>query len=478
MNKKIATYIITAGVLLTGAGCKKFLDVNTDPAGAQRANNNLLLTGVEVRTAFTITGGYPARTAMFWTQQLAYNQPAPEWDTYKSTASDVENTWAFDMYPGNLMNLKLLEAQAHTEGNNHFEGIAKVMLAYELAVTTDLWNDIPYSEGFKGFGNLTPKYDSQENIYKTIGTLLDSSIILMTNPDKSISQPDAKDLIYGTTTNDQMDSWIKFANLLKARYALRLVYAPGHTVAAQAAAALAAVANSFPDATYNAGLTFGTAAGNEAPWYQFVNTWGSVMMSSTMIDRMKASNDPRLPVFATKNNAGQYVGRVIGAEQDAAANISTVGDLWTSDGTGKAQTVYFGTYDELLFIKAEATFLTTGFATAQPILIDAVKASMKRFGLSPDSADVKNYITAHCTLTAANAYETIMTEKYLSNFLSLEAFNDWRRTNLPKLTVVQNAYQGITTIPRRFLYPASENETNKQPQQPGKLTDRVWWDTK
>lgn len=455
---------------MAGTGCKKFLDVNTDPSGASKVGDGLLLTGAELTTAYAITGGYPARISAFWMQQLSYNwNVVPSWDNYQVTASDVNNTWAFDMYPAVLKNLKILEQQAGDAGHKHFQGISKVMLAYNLAVTTDLWNDIPYSEGFTGGANLNPKYDSQESIYKVIETLLSDAITLMNAEDKTVL-PDSKDLIYG----GNMKNWVSFAYLLKARYALRLCYAPGKQLATQANAALEAAKNSFADESVSAGVKFGNDAGAESPWYQIINYWGSVVSAKTFIDMLQSTNDPRLSaVAAPAVSTGTYVGRVSGAPSVAAKSVSAVGNQFNHAD----QTIYFGTYDELLFIQAEATYLTAGVTAAQPILTAAVRATMKRFGVDPAGKDVQDYLDAHCKLTAANAYEVIMTQKYISNFQSLEGYNDWRRTNLPKLTPVSNAYLDLKVIPRRWVYPASETNTNKQPQQPGLYTDRVWWDT-
>ncbi|SEW19464.1 SusD/RagB family nutrient-binding outer membrane lipoprotein [Chitinophaga arvensicola] len=470
MTKKIIISIIAGSLLFAGAGCKKFLNVNDDPSGAEKVNDGLLLTGVEMTTAFSISGGYPARTSTFWTQQLAYNQPAPDWDTYSSTSSDVNNTWAFDMYPAILKNLKVLEAQANEAGHKHFEGVAKIMIAYNLAVTTDVWNDVPYSEGFQGFGKLTPKYDSQKDIYASINTLLDDAITLLSAADNTVV-PDAKDLIYG----GKASKWVSFAYFLKARYALRLCYAPGNVTTTQAQAALTAIDKAFPDESGNAFVQFATGAGAESPWYQFIQNWGSVVTSKTFIDFLQGKNDPRLPLVAEPLDDGSFVGRKIGITATSpSGTVSEVGAAFSAAD----MKINLGTYDEQLFIKAEATFLTAGAAAAQPILKQAVEATMKRFGLDAASAEVQAYITANCTITPANAYATIMYEKYIANFQTLEAFNDWRRTNLPALTPVANAYLNLTTIPRRWVYPASENATNKQPQQPGLLTGRVWWDTK
>lgn len=472
MNKKIIISIIAGSVMLGGSGCKKFLDVNDDPAAATNVTDALLVGGAELTTAFNIAGGYPARTAAFWTQQLGYDQPAPEWDTYKVTASDVDNTWSFDMYPQILNNLKILQDQATTANHPHAAGMGKILMAYNLAVTTDLWNAIPYSQAFTGFENFKPKYDSQESIYTSINTLLDDAIALLAKEDASASVGD-KDLIYASDP----EKWTAFAYFLKARFALRLTYAPGKVAATQAQAALTALTKAFPDESYNPGVKFESKSGAQAPWSQFTDNakWGSVAVSSTFLTLLQSTNDPRLPVMVDPVKLGTgYRGRIIGDEQINIDSLSAVGQFFAAPD----QSVYLATYDEQLFIKAEATFLTAGFVAAQPVLKSAVEAHMKRCGLNPASAAVQAYITAKCTLTAANAYEVIMTQKYISNYLSLESFNDWRRSNFPKLTVVQNAYQGITTVPRRWVYPASENETNAQPEQPAKVTDRVWWDTK
>jgi hypothetical protein len=66
-----------------------------------------------------------------------------------------------------------------------------------------------------------------------------------------------------------------------------------------------------------------------------------------------------------------------------------------------------------------------------------------------------------------------MEEKKIADFLSIENFTDWRRTGYPVLQPVLNA---LSAIPRRLIYPQVEINTNAQPQQSAKLTDRVWWD--
>jgi hypothetical protein len=116
--------------------------------------------------------------------------------------------------------------------------------------------------------------------------------------------------------------------------------------------------------------------------------------------------------------------------------------------------------------------IKSGFAAAQPIYQAGITAHMTKLGISPTA--INTYLAARGTLRAVDALEMIMQEKKIADFLSVENFNDWRRTGFPKLSPVPNA---ISAIPRRMIYPQSEINTNPQPQQSALLTDRVWWDT-
>ncbi len=96
---------------------------------------------------------------------------------------------------------------------------------------------------------------------------------------------------------------------------------------------------------------------------------------------------------------------------------------------------------------------------------------MDKLGIS--SASTTTYLATRGILTANNALQLIMEEKTITNYLSIENFNDWRRTGFPAIAKVPNA---LTDIPRRFLYPQSEMIANPQSLHEATLTDRVWWD--
>src|SRR5690606_21019399 len=88
------------------------------------------------------------------------------------------------------------------------------------------------------------------------------------------------------------------------------------------------------------------------------------------------------------------------------------------------------------------------------------------------------------TLAAAgDARAEIMTQKYIADFLTAEAYNDWRRTGYPELEPVAAEEARIDIIPLRFPYPSSERQRNNA-SIPSygvrgfeEMKVPVWWDT-
>lgn len=469
---KIIYYLIATVLLLSFTGCKKFLDINQDPNNPTTVQESLILSPIELYTTTQIAAGYPSVTTAYWTQQLALNQESPNIDTYRITPTDVNNTWSFDLYPAIFYNLRKLISNADQKGNTAYSGVGKVLLAYNLAVCTDLWGDIPYSQAFQALNGTKPTYDSQESIYKVIQSTLDEAIAKLstTSSGKAIG---SDDFIYG----GNLAAWKKFAYTLKARYYLRLSKAAGYNAATQADLALAALQNGFTSNADNASITYAGTAKAENPWYQ--NTLpgaGGVVLSSYLVNILKANNDPRLPVLANPGSGNDYIGRTSGTTAATDPSIyATVGTFYggyiDGNGSGSAAPVFLATYAEALFIKAEATLYKSGAAAATPIYNSAIGAHMDLLKVA--AADKAVYLAAHATLDPSVPLKTIIGEKYVADFLSLEVYNDWRRTGYPALSVVQNAFKPY--IPQRFPYPSQEITSNPQPQQSIATSAKVWW---
>jgi hypothetical protein len=482
MKNKLIYGLLFIAAILTAVSCKKYLDVNTDPNNPLAASENLILSPIITDIGTTVAGGTfsNANTSgvalinAYWMQQLSLNQPLPQFESYSFTTGNAEYTWG-EMYINIMQNLKRLREAAEEHGNHSYGVIAKVLTAYTLGVTTDMWGDIPYTEAFEG--NTHPAYEKQEDIYKTIQLMLDSAIA-ENQLDPGNLTPGADDFLYydQTTGQSDMSKWEKFAYALKARHYMHLTKAPGYNAATQANLALDALGHAFTGTGDEATLDiYSDAAGHESPWFK--NTEGSqggVVLTSTVIDTLIARSDPRLPIIANQGSLGTYLGRESSSDVVPDVTIySTLGDHYSAASTPVALLPY----SELQFIKAEATLIVSGAAAAQPIYQQAIKDNMVQLGLDLTNAAVVSYLAGRGQLTPGNALQRIMEEKSIVDFLSVENFNDWRRTDFPKLTIVENAQAGVTTIPRRYPYSQQEISTNPQPQNTNvKITDRVWWD--
>ena len=127
----------------------------------------------------------------------------------------------------------------------------------ELGLLTDHFGDIPYDEAFTGADNLKPAFETQEDIYTTIFTLLADGKTDLAAP-SSVS-PGGDDLIHG----GDLAAWMATADALIARNLNHL----SKTSQYDGAAVIAACDDALTAGAY---ATIGCeSALNQNPWYQF-----------------------------------------------------------------------------------------------------------------------------------------------------------------------------------------------------------------
>jgi hypothetical protein len=477
-RKRNSIAILFAMLCLLFTSCGDWLDINTDPNSPsdEEMAENIYLPGIEAQIAYELTGGFPARYPNYWMLQVGRDAAAPDMATYDIDESDVNNTWTYTVYTAALKNAVKLTDLAETNGNFYYAGISKVLSAYILAITTDCWGDIPWSQAFQPETYPFPVFDSQESIYTTIFTLLDEAIAYFGKPAEGQSlRPSGEDYMYG----GDVDLWRKFAYTLKARYAMRLTYAPGKTGAAQADLALASLANGLTSNDENPGVAFSDETGSEAPWNQWFVKWETVNIwaNEYMINMMNARTDPRIGIYFTQTITGEYRGHRTGnilltENYDSTSHFSEF-------ITAADQVVYFVTYDEAKSLEAEAYLWKGQFDNAQVALHEAITVNMTRLGVDPSEID--SYIAGLGDLPAdfEAAQRMIIEEKYILNFLSTEVWNDYRRTGYPPLSAADIDNPTYNNIPLRFMYAADVKQNNPQNEpEVNWLTDPVWWDKK
>lgn len=415
--KKTLITVATMGLVMTTSCSKDWLeDYKVDPTRPTDVTEDVLLTSAQAYYAMASGDVIPRLTSIFMQQMTGTDRQSLAHNRYAQIGeSDFNTPWGDLSYAGGMYDLNLIIGK--TSGDSpHYSGVAKIMMAAYLGNMTDCFGDIPYSQAFQGEDNLQPVFDSQEDIYNSIFTLLDEGIAEC-GASNSVRSPGSDDLLYG----GDMDSWVKFAYGLKARYLNHL----SETAAYNAADVIAACDNSFTggdDALFN----FGTSANQANPWYQFtqVDRNGYMSQFGYMYDQMANMSDPRIDLYKD-------------------ASDSTLMVFWGGSATSPQPWM---TNFELLFIRAEAEQRSGVDPTAT--LVAAISENMDFVGVA--AADRDAYVAG----IAGADLQKVMEEKYVAMFSQSESWTDWRRTGFPALSVYPDANLG--EIPRRLPYPQDE----------------------
>jgi hypothetical protein len=452
-HRMLATLLIVALALFPVA-CDRWVDtsLNVDPNNPADVPMNLLLPAVEGSLAWYY-GSDPSRFASVLTQHHSGvdRQHKSFYENYALFEGDVDNYWQA-MYTIVMNNANTLIKKAEAQKSPHYAGVARILLAYALGNVTDAFGDVPFSEALKGAENTTPRYDSQQQIYQTIGQLLDQAIADLDA--QSVLSPGSDDYFYG----GNRAKWKKAAYALKARYAIHLTKRNG----AQASqAALEALANAFTSNSDDLVLRFGESQVNYNPLFAFVQERNDIRIAPFFAGLLNRLQDPRRPMIGKKPQAAS----------DSIPDNDDLGAFYASINSP----VVLLSYAEMKFIEAEARLRTGDQPGAKSAYQDAIRASMAWFGVS--DADANAYLANPAVVPSGDVtLEQIMTQKYIALYTQFETWTDWRRTNFPTLTPTTGS-----RIPRRFPLPQSERLFNGANIPAGSTSadwkfTPMWWD--
>jgi len=436
---KLIAIVLALGVLFTS--CEQWIDpeINEDPDAAVDVTPNMLLPAAQLDLAYTAGGADIAGYLAIWSQQISgTDRQFATINRYNITQTDVDNPWN-GIYNGSMMDLNLLIDKAEEEGSPHFAGVAKVLMAVALGNLTDMWGDIPYSEAFQGLDNLNPAYDSQDQIYSTINTLLTDAINQL-DPGADNTRALSGDLVYG---NDPA-KWRAAAYTLRARYNLHLS-ARGE---ANYGNIISDLDNGIASVADDCQFVFGSGESTSNPMYQFITQRTGYAQDNTVFQNMLEDNDPRSSVLYYGNADDQGFYTKINAP------------------------VIFTQYTEALFIRAEANYRDDSPADAKTNLKNAVGASMTKYGVD-GTAYTDSLNTVIDGLSGDGLLQEIMEQKYIHMMFQPEAYVDIRRTGYPELAPVAG-----DKLPLRFPYPTDEVDYNGDnvPDLPNGIFTPLWWD--
>lgn len=422
------------------------------------------------------------------------------WNMYFATLGGVDAGREYDSNDGKdafwtehysqaLMNAR--EVQRLTAGNNYLinkNSIARIWQVYLFSQLTDLFGDIPYSQALQGATglNFTPAYDRQQTIYPALINELKQATAAM-DPMQGVFPSNADPIYQGNTSK-----WIKFANSLRLRLAMRMS-AVDPTKAQLESAALQ---NETFISSNSENAIFKYNGEIRNPLYDLIQSGqsgGRTYPSKFLIDKLKTTNDPRLSVFAQFTTESIIIGI---PDFDGVPNlVPSNSSIWTNYNTDGSDISKIGTwflkqdapgvlmsYAEVNFLKSEAALNGWWSGNAQQLYEDGVTANIQSYtGSGITAGQISSYILSLPPVSQEN----IITQKWISFAFQngYEANAEYRRTGFPIYTDYSgNPINGFD-FPKRLTYPATEGNLNAANynaaianQGADVAGTKVWWD--
>ena len=488
--------LTACSIIFMISACKKdFGDLNISPNAPSVPSTKFLFGNAVINVGNNISGIQGAAGALYaqhmaefvYTQESRYFIKIYNYDPiYAGPLMDLQTIINLNTDPATRNTKAVLD----NGSTNNQLGHARIMKAFLMLHITDRWGDVPYSQAFKGAANNKPAFDSQRSIYIDLLKELKEAVAQITS-----GLPN--DPLYDGNAN----RWKTWGNSLRAIIALRMAKT-GEVALAQTAFNEAVAAGIMAANTDNAIFKYLANANFESPWFTNYVRQGRYDYggSASVINNLKANNDPRLPIFARSAIAnGTFLGLPYG--KDAyydVTDFSLLGRAIYAQGSSFQLT----TYAQMCFTMAEAAL--RGWITGGDVQVAAwyekgINASMDQWAAVSTNPIVTVSVAQKAAyksqpgvdISTANSLsfneklERIHTQKWLNFYMNngYEAWAEWRRTGYPVLSPAINPMNANGQIPRRQCYPTTEKDLNSAnyaavvaAQGPDELSTKMWWD--
>lgn len=388
---------------------------------------------------------------------------------------------------------------------------AQVLKVFGMHRVADNYGPLPYLQF--GHGGVTTPYDTQEEVYKSFFSDLDEAIEYMTDFEEK--NPTARpwkdyDLIY----DGDYSKWAKFANSLKLRLAMRIVYVAPDLARKYAEEAVAAgvIEDNADNANVVAGKGFSAFHALKKCWDDYSDT----RMGANMESFLKGYNDARMSKYfrpSTLPDGGYH-----GVRNGIKITSKDVYKPLSVPNIEADKPIQWMCAAEIYLLRAEGAIRGWDMqGTAQELYEKGVEASFAQWG-----ATIGNYLADETskpapfvdvvgsnsipegdnrlsTITIAwkdtdsfeRKLERIITQKWLAMFPEgQEAWTEFRRTGYPKVfpVAVNNSRGTINTDIqiRRITFPQAEYNNNEKEVRkaavllggPDTGGTKLWWDKK
>lgn len=468
------------------------------------------------------------------------------WDTKNYLMNEDWNQRMFRRIQSNVasLNIVIRNLSDRQDFFAHSIAVAKIWRVFTQASGVDYFGPIPFPKYSELEDN--PPYKSVQDSYTEFFKELEEAAALLAGPSTApIFNDAASDIVF----KNDASKWRKFANSLRLRLAMHLSEVAPDICSAEAKKAIeAGVMESSADNAYLPPKADGNW-GQDYNYTMFQITWNGPLNMTTSFEKLvtniggidwpegvvnnrptisggapipvsdvhPAKVDPRAPImFAPAIDGGDWRGVPPGlskTESNAGiykrVNLPELGILVKGGAPYKNRPYDVFLYEEVCFLKAEAALRGFIAGDAKSEYEKGVNASFTTWGVAGQAAEYLASTAKNEAGTSANfddvsgagntQLEKIITQKYLALFpdMAMEAWNDKRRLNLPRMDVpafrhellYDNSNKNIkdpSNFIRRVQYPQNEQTVNKAEYDkgvallggPDNVTTPLWWDKK
>ena len=462
MNKIYRNILLLVSVGGIAVSCtKNFGEYNTNPYEPE---------------ALPVTSFFPAmldclaspeenpcqRNNTFWACFGGYVTAPNSWSrgTLYSTMNidDEWNRWTVDWYytaeGGKGLYPGWFSIQRMTEGEGYYFQMAQLLRVYVMQMVASLQGPLPYSAVANG--DFYVAYDDEKTAWHAMFDDLDKAIEEIQSAVLSGSTPlSSVDRVY----NGDNSKWLKFANTLKLRMAMRISNVDPDYAKQKAEEAVASgVMESTGDSAYD-NLNGRYPNG----YYQVSAGWGSyeVKANACIVSYMNGYKDPRRAAYFTKqtvvpDSQTEYMGVRSGISGCVPNDYRYYsGLIYESLDRTTPMPIMFAA--EAAFLRAEGALKGWNMGgTAQHFYEQGIRLSFDEWKVSgadayiadatstpanyTDEVKGENSVSNKSRATIAwdesatdeQKLEKIITQKWIAGYpSSLEAWSDFRRTGYP-----------------------------------------------
>ena len=487
-----------------------FESMNTNPDAVSEVTPGYIFTLSQLDALNPAVFSSHVTTSGGFMQHFATYKDVPSLgDRYTWSQGGYPYDFFSTIYPNAVKEIgEVIRAVSNEPENVNMLSAARVWRVLMMQQITDFYGDVPYSEAGKGYSETiyTPKYDKQSDIYAD----------MLKELDEAASSFDASKATFGTSDllyNGDVTKWKKFTYSLMLRVSFRLTKVDAALAEKWVKKAIAGGVITDDDDIARIEYTDGPKTINYNPFaYALVSSDYGVnngfdnkeggKFAKTFIDYLKNTKDPRLNAISivwkdgiadttTSIQKGMPNGLIGGS---APAGFATY-----SEPNPKTLLKYGAPYlvltnVEVNLLLAEAIIRGWYSSDANVAYKKAINSALGQWALYDASAgaistEKQNAYLSNNSLngtTFEEKMDQIHTQFWISVFPNeIEIYANWRRTGYPDLVPV-NVPGNLTngTIPRRMIYPPSEESLNgvnfadaiSSITGGNVMTGRVWWD--